>query len=128
MDLADVLPWVAFYGALCIATVGTVAISAQLVARTLPSRVLSKLNELDERLTGIERDQIKLRRDWAGTIEDLDAFERSIDRKRKQISAGVSRLKQAEAQMGGDDEEGQPQPNGAFDLAALRRSIYGKQA
>jgi len=118
---SPLVPFVGYAVFLLLAVSGTVAIATSLVARTLPARVLAKLNEFDERLAGVERAAISMRNEWAQMIEEMDSFETTIERKRKQLSSAAGRLERAEGIPGNSESVGNVES-----IEQIRARIYGK--
>tara|TARA_Y100000817_G_scaffold224405_1_gene177404 strand:+ start:797 stop:1186 length:390 start_codon:yes stop_codon:yes gene_type:complete len=103
---------------------GIVLIITSLAARSLPIRVQTRVDEIDQALSVIEQNTIELRNQWAITIEQLEALETSIEKKRRQTAASASRAERANAQAEAADET--PQIATPEDqLVAIRQRIYG---
>ena len=106
---------------LALAVVGTVAIASSIVARALPSRVLGAVEALSDRVVEVERASATLQADWAQTIENLDAFSDTIERKRKQVQGAIGRLER----LNGQGAESAPQ-SVEDQLVALQQATYGR--
>lgn len=106
--------------------VGVVLVVSSLSARTLPSKIENRVQELDATVSVIEQNAIELRGQWATTIENLEALEASIEKKRRQLAASASKAKQAEqAVLQAEEQPASFDPQAQ--LIALRSQIYGKQ-
>ena len=97
---------------------------SSIAARSLPIRVQTRVDEIDQALSVIEQNALELRNQWAITIEQLEALETSIEKKRRQTAARASRAERATAQAEAADEA----PHIATpedQLVAIRQRIYG---
>jgi len=103
---------------LALFALGVVLVASSLTARTLPSRVLRQVEELATIVSLMEQNALDLRAQWATTIEQLDAFESAIEKKRRQTAASASRAEQANSQA---EQPTDPQSQ----LIAIRQRIYG---
>ncbi len=106
--------------------VGVVLVVSSYSARTLPARLENRVQELDATVSVIEQNAIELRGQWATTIENLEALETSIEKKRRQLAASASKAKRSQEAI-----EEIEQPPQAYDpqqqLIALRSQIYGNR-
>lgn len=105
---------------LALFAVGIVLVASSLTARTLPSRVLRQVEELSTVVSLMEQNALDLRAQWATTIEQLEAFESSIEKKRRQTAASASRAEQAHKEENSEATDPQAQ------LIAIRQKIYGR--
>lgn len=108
------------------ASTASVGAASWLVARSLPARVQSRVDELDAAISTIEQTAIELRHQWATTLEQLEVFEAAIEKKRRSAAAAASRAEKAQEQNG---EIQQPQLalSPEDQLIAIRRQIYGSR-
>ena len=112
--------WIAYAALLLIAVSGTLAIGASMIARTLPGRVREDVETAESRLTNVEREMIELKGQWAVTLEQLEAIEASVEKKRRSNAAYISRMKQEQQNADGDEPATMEDQ-----LAAIRRQVYG---
>lgn len=103
--------------------IGVSVICGSLAARTLPGRVQNRVDELDAAVSTIEQTAMDLRAQWANTLEQLETFESSIEKKRRQLAASASRAERAQREI---QEDQAPQPmDPEAQLIAIRQRIYG---
>ena len=105
---------------------GTVLVITSIAARSLPMRVQTRIDEIDQALSLVEQNSLELRSQWANTIEQLDAFEASIEKKRRQLAAAASRAERAtQASETAESEQVAMPLAPEAQLIELRRKIYG---
>ena len=105
---------------------GTVLVITSIAARSLPMRVQTRIDEIDQALSLVEQNSLELRSQWANTIEQLDAFEASIEKKRRQLAAAASRAERANQASETAESEQVAMPLAPeAQLIELRRKIYG---
>ena len=103
---------------------GIVLVISSIAARSLPIRVQTRVDEIDQALSIIEQNALELRNQWAITIEQLESLETSIEKKRRQTAASASRAERANAQA--EAIAAEPQIVSPEDqLVAIRQRIYG---
>ena len=105
---------------LALFSLGVVLVASSLSARNLPGRVVRQVEELATTISLMEQNALDLRAQWATTIEQLDAFEASIEKKRRQTAASASKAEHAAAA----NSEAMPTDPEA-QLIAIRQRIYG---
>ena len=106
---------------LALFALGVVLVASSLTARNLPGRVVRKVEELATTISLMEQNALDLRAQWATTIEQLDAFEASIEKKRRQTAASASK---AEAAQNANDQDVPDDPQAQ--LIAIRQRVYGR--
>lgn len=120
--------------ALVVVAFSTVAVlfmlgfGTQLVARTLPSKVLQAVETLSEAVADHQRGEAKrdsemaaLRQEFATWVEQMTDLEEAIDKKRRRAAASASRAARAE-------QEQQEAANGVQLATPQQRLAYYRQA